>query len=214
MRQWGGVDPQTGNAYFIEGGDADDGPVSTERVDAYFAANQTFLGNKLPTYQGGVGTRLNYKNLTVDANFVFQGGHKIYEYWATYYMHTGLQSMRNYAGAAELMNRWQNPGDITDVPRMQYTTNTVATGSYWNSRFLSDGDMVRLRDLTVNYRVPGNLVESAGLDAVNVFVKGTNIWTWTKADIEYDPEVPPANGFNNIYVPIPKSWQLGVNLTF
>ena len=26
MRQWGGVDPQTGNAYFIEGGDADDGP--------------------------------------------------------------------------------------------------------------------------------------------------------------------------------------------
>tara|TARA_B100001939_G_scaffold133433_1_gene115945 strand:+ start:4 stop:3060 length:3057 start_codon:yes stop_codon:yes gene_type:complete len=214
MRQWGGVDPQTGNAYFIEGGDADAGPVSTERVESWSAANQTFLGNKLPTYQGGIGTRLNYKNLTVDANFVFQGGHKIYEYWATYYMHTGLQALRNYAGAAELMNRWQQPGDITDVPRMQYTYSTTGTGSYWNSRFLSDGDMVRLRDLTVNYRVPGNLVESAGLDAVNVYVKGTNIWTWTKADIEYDPEVPPANGFNNIYVPIPKSWQLGVNLTF
>ena len=214
MRQWGGVNSDTGSAYFIEGGDADEGPVSEAIVDGYNDANQTFLGNKVPTYQGGIGTRFNYKNLSIDANFAFQGGHKIYEYWSTYYMHTGLQALRNYAGAAELMNRWQNPGDVTDVPRMQYTYSTVGTGSYWNSRFLSDGDMVRLRDVTINYTFPRKLVGELGLDNLLLYVKGTNVWTWTKADIEYDPEVPPSNGFNQIFVPLPKSWQLGLNLTF
>jgi hypothetical protein len=138
----------------------------------------------------------------------------MYDYWATYYYHTGMQSLVNYAGAAKLMERWQNPGDITDGPRMQYTYSTFGTGSYWNSHYLYDGDMVRLRDLTVNFNMPSNLISEIGVDTMNVYVKGTNIWTWTKDDVEFDPEIPPSNGFNNIYTPITKTWAIGLNLTF
>ena len=215
LRQWGGVDPATGLAYFIEGGDADDGPVSDARVESWTAASPTMAGQKLPDFTGAVGTRLKFKGLTVDANFVFQGGHKMYDYWATYYYHTGNQALINYAGAAKLMERWQQPGDITDVPRMQYTYSTFGTGSYWNSHYLYDGDMVRLRDLTVNFNMPSNLISEIGVDTMNVYVKGTNIWTWTKDDdVEFDPEIPPSNGFNNIYTPITKTWAIGLNLTF
>ena len=214
LRQWGGVNSETGMPYFIKGGDADLGPVSEEIVDSYSQASPTMNGQKLPKFTGAFGTRLKYKNFTIDGNFTFQGGHKIYEYWATYYMHSGLQALRSYAGAAELMDRWQKPGDITDVPKMRYTSSTTAQGSYWNSRFLSDGDMIRLRDLVINYRFTPNQVKTLGLNNVDVYLKGTNVWTWTKADLEYDPEVAPASGFNNIYTPIPKSWSLGVNINF
>jgi hypothetical protein len=75
--------------------------------------------------------------------------------------------------------------------------------------------MVRLRDLTVNFNMPSNLISEIGVDTMNVYVKGTNIWTWTKDDdVEFDPEIPPSNGFNNIYTPITKTWAIGLNLTF
>ena len=47
----------------------------------------------------------------------------------------------------DLMNRWQQPGDVTDVPKMIYSTSRTTAGSYHNTRFLYDGDFIRLKRL-------------------------------------------------------------------
>ena len=60
--------------------------------------DQTFVGSRIPEVTGGLGTRLKFKGLSVDANFTYAGGHKIYEQWAGYYMHSGLLSVMYYQG--------------------------------------------------------------------------------------------------------------------
>jgi hypothetical protein len=53
------------------------------------------------------------------------------------------------------------------------------------------------------------------LDRLNVYVKGTNIWTYAfDDDVIFEPEVNVNNGQWTLWNPIPKIWALGVNLTF
>ncbi|WP_155966912.1 hypothetical protein [Niastella koreensis] len=51
----------------------------------------------------------------------------------------------------EELNRWQKPGDITDVPRLTVSGNNAAIIP---CRFLKDGSFVRLRNLSVGYSFP------------------------------------------------------------
>ena len=73
------------------------------------------------------------------------------------------------------MERWQNPGDITDVPKMRWSSSATLTGSATSTRFLYDGDYVRLRDLVVGFNIPKNTTERLGFDSIQISAKGTNI---------------------------------------
>jgi TonB-linked SusC/RagA family outer membrane protein len=210
LRQWAGVNSDTGNPMYYKGGEEYDMTI----VNSLNAADQTKVGNRLPTYTGGLGTRVNWGGFYADANFYFSGGNKIYERWNWYSQSTGLLSTYYYQGAASLMDRWQQPGDITNVPRMRYSTSTSGTGSGNSTRFLYDGDYVRLRDLVIGYNVNSSAAESLGFDSIGINVKGTNLWTWVKDDdLSVDPEVA-FSGSWEIYTPILKSISVGLNLKF
>ena len=215
LRTWGGVDSADGRPYYIVGGDeTPEQGYSDEITYSQFSALQSWQGERIPTYSGGLGTRLKYKNFSIDANFYFTGGHKVYERWAWYYLHSGRYSVQYYAASKRLLDRWQQPGDVTDVPKMRYTFSTATAGSGNTSRFLYDGDFVRLRDLTVNYNLPKSLLGNSGLDGVNVFVKGLNLLTWTKdKDLPFDPEIRMGGSWE-IYTPILKSVSVGANIKF
>jgi TonB-linked SusC/RagA family outer membrane protein len=210
LRQWAGVNSDTGNPMYLKGGEDYDMSI----VNTLNAAEQTPVGNRLPTYSGGLGTRVNWGGFYADANFYFSGGNKIYERWNWYSQSTGLLSTYYYQGAASLMDRWQKPGDITNVPRMRYSTSTSTTGSGNSTRFLYDGDYVRLRDLVIGYNVNSSAAKSLGFDSIALNVKGTNLWTWVKDDeLQVDPEVA-FSGSWEIYTPILKSISVGLNLKF
>ena len=210
LRQWAGVNSDTGNPMYLKGGEDYDMSI----VNTLNAAEQTPVGNRLPTYSGGLGTRVNWGGFYADANFYFSGGNKIYERWNWYSQSTGLLSTYYYQGAASLMDRWQKPGDITNVPRMRYSTSTATTGSGNSTRFLYDGDYVRLRDLVIGYNVNSSAAKSLGFDSIALNVKGTNLWTWVKDDeLQVDPEVA-FSGSWEIYTPILKSISVGLNLKF
>ena len=211
IRQWAGVNVDTGNPMYYKGGDDHDMTIVNSLNEAQLTGD---LGRRLPKYSGGLGTRVNWGGFYADANFYFSGGNKIFERWNWYSQSTGLLSTYYYQGAASLMNRWQKPGDITNVPRMRYSTSTATTGSGTTTRFLYDGDYVRLRDLVIGYNVNNKAVERLGFDSISLNVKGTNLWTWVKDDeLQTDPEV----GFSGqweIYTPILKSISVGLNLKF
>ena len=210
IRQWAGVNSETGNPMYYKGGEDFDMTI----VNSYNEALVTPVGNRLPTYSGGLGTRVNWGGFYADANFYFSGGNKIFERWNWYSQQTGLFSTYYYQGAASLMDRWQKPGDITNVPRMRYSTSTSGTGSGTSTRFLYDGDYVRLRDIVVGYNIDRSAAEKLGFDSIGLSVKGTNLWTWVKDDeLQTDPEVA-FSGQWEIYTPIIKSISVGLNLKF
>ncbi|MGY8946013.1 MAG: SusC/RagA family TonB-linked outer membrane protein [Flavobacteriales bacterium] len=211
IRGWAGVNSDTGNPMYYKGGATDP---SMEIVNSYGAASQMVQGDRIPTYSGGLGTRLSFKNFYLDGNLYFAGGHKVFERWNWYTHSTNLLSTRYYQGAAKLMERWQKPGDVTGVPRMRWSTSTSGTGSGTTSRFLHDGDFVRLRDVVMGYSLPKATANRLGFDNVGFSVRGLNLFTWVKdPDLGVDPEIRNSGSWE-IYTPPLKSISVGLNLKF
>ena len=202
------VNPDNGKARYYTS--AED-PTLTE---SYAAASQQLAGERIPTYSGGLGTRVTFRGFYADANFYFAGGNKVYEYYANYTQASGLYSTLYYNANEILMDRWQKPGDITRVPKMEYSYSSTVVGASTSTRFLYDADFVRLRDVAIGYNVPSKWTEKAGLDGVNIALRGVNLWTWVKDDnLKMDPEMRNS-GTWTIYAPPLKSISLGINLKF
>lgn len=207
MQTWAGVDPETGApTWYVNG-------VDGEVTSNYNDAERVYQGaSALPTYSGGLGTRIQYKGFFADAQLYFAGGHKIYEQFAQFYLRTNSFTLGSYNGAEELMDRWQEPGDQTDVPVLNYARNDNFHNT--NSRHLYDGDYVRLRNAAVGYNLPSAMAQSIGLDGLTITLRGTNIATWVKDDgLKLDPEVR-ANGYTTLTTPPVESYTLGVNVKF
>lgn len=207
IRKWAGVNPDNGlPLWFINGVDGD-------VTSVYSEAKVAIQGKSLPTYSGGVSTHLDYKGFFFDASVYFAGGNKVFEDWASYTQSTGLRSIAYYNGVNTLLDRWQNPGDITDVPRMDLTStgNNSASSS---TRFLYDGDYIRIKDLVLGYSFDKELVSKMSLDGLTLSVRGTNLFTFVKdSRLKYDPEVR-ADGFTRLTTPPVKSVTFAVNFKF
>ena len=208
MRTWAGVDTATGEpTWYVDG-------VSGAVTSDYNSAARVFQGDKsaLPTYNAGLSTHVEYKNFFFDATLYFTGGNKIYENYSVHYLRTNSFTLGSYNGVSELMTRWQQPGDVTNVPKLNYggSDNFHST----SSRHLYDGDYIRLRDVTLGFKVPKDLTARMGLNSATFTVKGTNLYTWVKdSGLKLDPEVQ-ASGFTTLTTPPVKSIVLGINVNF
>jgi TonB-linked SusC/RagA family outer membrane protein len=161
----------------------------------YNLAKFTTVGNPNPTFFGGITNTLQYKGL--DFSFMFQwvSGNQIH-------MPSGrfMSSNGNFEDnqTRDMLNRWQKPGDITDVPQLRYFR---ANGNQArSSRYVQDGDYLRLKTLTIGYNLPKNLVQKAHLDNARIYITAQNLLTFTPYE-GWDPEVSAdfrgnANGVN------------------
>ncbi len=61
---------------------------------------------------------MDYKGVYLDVNFYYAGGHQVFEDWSAYFWDNGLYATATYQGATLLLDRWQKPGDITNVPKI------------------------------------------------------------------------------------------------
>lgn len=207
MRKWAGVDSANGNPLWYVNGK--DGATTSNYNEAQIAIQ----GKSLPTYTGGVSTHLDFKGVFFDASVYFAGGNKVFEDWASYTQSSGTRTTVNYNGVEALLDRWQNPGDITDVPKMDLTStgnNSAAT----STRFLYDGDYIRIKDLTLGYSFNKEILEKISLDGLTLSVRGTNLFTFVKdSRLKYDPEVR-ADGFTRLSTPPVKSVTFAMNFKF
>ncbi|RPH31222.1 MAG: SusC/RagA family TonB-linked outer membrane protein [Bacteroidales bacterium] len=211
MQKWAGVNPVNGNpVWFINGKDLTEGVTET-----YANAGKASQGTSpIPKYTGGASIHLDYMGIYFDASVYFAAGHQVFEDWSRYTNHDGVYSFRNYQGVATLMDRWQEFGDVTNVPRMVYSGN-ANFASLTSTRFLYDGDYMRLKDIVLGYKFDKALLTRIGFtgDAA-IYVRGANLYTWVKDDrLKYDPEVR-ADGFTRLTNPPLKSITFGLNINF
>jgi hypothetical protein len=110
------------------------------------------------------------------------------------------------------LQRWQKPGDITNVPRYEFgsTNNSNA----FSTRFLFKGDYIRLRNLTLGYNLSNALTSRLGISGLRFYVRGTNLWTKTyDKNLTVDPE-QGVNSLSNLNIFYTKSLTAGLNLSF
>lgn len=83
-----------------------------------------------------------------------------------------------------------------------------------NNRYLQDLAYIRLKNLTLGYTVPKELVQKLKIDKCRVYVSGENLLTFTKLETDYiDPEQAIANSNARVY-PFSKIYSVGINVTF
>ncbi|MCA1759846.1 MAG: TonB-dependent receptor, partial [Bacteroidales bacterium] len=206
MRKWAGVNPENGNAQWYKNG------ADGEVTESYYTAKKEWQGESaIPKVTGGILTHADFKGFYLDLNLYFAGGYKVYQDLSFLTHHTGFYSFSLFNGADELMNRWQNPGDITEVPKVWYGTRDDSRES---TRFLFEGDYLRVKDLVFGYLIPAKYTGKIGFENINLSVRGTNLFTFVKDDgLKYDPEVG-ADGLTRFTTPPVKSVVFGINLNF
>src|SRR5699024_8752569 len=127
---------------------------------------------------------------------------------------TGQNSLLAFNGSLQTFNgAWREPGDADAIaPRYDLTDSAVDNFTSASTRWLHDGDYMRLRELAIGYTFDRDLISKIGLSGLTLSVRGTNLWTWTKDSLlKYDPEVRP-DGFTNLSTPPIKSVLFNVNL--
>ena len=192
MIKYAGVDPQTGDALYYKdvttmkpvldaAGNAVPGmyqnvtEVTTTKVAA--EATKYQLGkSSLPDVFGGFGTTVEFFGFDVSVATAFSLGGYCYD--STY---AGL--MNSSAGSnyhIDMFKRWQKPGDITDVPRLE-NGNQNMTGGTTNDRFLTDASWFSLKNVQVGYTVPKKLLKKyVGIESLRIYAVGDNLFLGAK----------------------------------
>ncbi|MEM6543239.1 MAG: hypothetical protein AAF634_18945, partial [Bacteroidota bacterium] len=114
-----------------------------------------------------------------------------------------------YNASRSILNRWQGPGDITNVPRLGTTRGLNQADS---DRFVEDGSYARLKNATLSYTFPMTVSSKLGISNARIFVSGQNLLTITNYS-GLDPEVG-LSGIQRADFPQTAIYSLGLNINF
>lgn len=210
LREWAGVDPQNGDPLWYKNTTNADGSVDRTTTNSYNAAQRVLYNTASPKVFGGFNNTFSFKGVTLDAQINYNFGNYVQDGWAQYLIGDGFNGAFNKY--QRQMDRWQKPGDITDVPKYVYNGNQL---SYSNStRYLYKGDFIRVRAVTLSYDLPQTIINKAKFTQARIYVRGTNLFTKTfDKNLPFDPELG-ITGQSNLNVFISKVFTAGINLGF
>ena len=177
------------------------------------ALDQQIMGQGLPTFFGGLTNNMKYKNFDVSFFFQFSGGNQIYN--NTRAFSEGMNGLFGQTDA--VLNRWTPTNTNTNIPRAIYgdTPNNRRTSTRW----LEDGDFIRLKNANIGYTFSPSLVKRLKLNSLRMYVAGQNLWTKTKYQ-GLDPEVSTfsdtntAPGTDFLTFPQARTYTFGINVGF
>lgn len=210
MPGYAGVDPDNGDALWYTD------ETKTTTTNDYSEAQPFKQGSALPKFYAGLTNSFAYKNFDFSFMFYLNYGNKVYDYWGRYTNSDGSAGLNDRGNMTQNIynNRWQQPGDITDVPKVVWGNRQSGRSNQHSTRFLYDGTYLRLRDISLGYTLPEEISKTLKISNLRFYIKGTNMLTWVKDDtIEVDPEVG-INGQSDLRIPISKQFLFGVDFSF
>jgi TonB-linked SusC/RagA family outer membrane protein len=176
-----GVDPQTGNAIFEDVNN--DGTIDD--------ADRVYVGSPHPKYWGGLTNEFAMGRFELRGFLQFVQGQSIFNAIGVFANDGGYYGDNKFKRA---LNRWQQPGDITNEPRASYDGRSGADAI--SSRMIEDGSYVRLQELTLGYTLPAYVSNVLQMKDARLYVSGRNLYTWTKYT-GYSPDVNSGGSSSN-----------------
>jgi hypothetical protein len=196
INRYAGVNPANGDALWYD----KDGNITNELRDE----DKVLLGKTyIAPWQGGFGTALSWKGLSLTAQFSW-----VADRWMLNndrYFDESNGRFATYNQSRRLLDRWKNPGDITDIPRHgEYTE--------FDSRLLEDASFLRLKNVNLGYSFPTELLKKSRIiRGLRVYAQAQNLLTFTNFS-GLDPE-----GTSNLYAaqyPMSRQFTFGLDLMF
>ncbi len=204
---WAGVDPANGDPLFYT-----DSTKSETTNDINNAVRFYDGKSATPDFFGSFNISARYKAFSLSTQFNYQFGNYVYDSPGWVIHGDGRFTPRSTSTWA-FENRWTTPGQEALFPRHSWG-NSTGSNTRNSSRYLFQGDYIRLRTVRLAYDLPTSLISKANLSSVQISTTFNNFWTWTKDDnLHFDPE-QTINGVYNTVTPISKTVTFALNIGF
>lgn len=171
------------------------GKLLKDVTKVYSQATQYFIGkSSIPTVAGAFNLNAGFNGFTLSVQFLYSLGGYSYDGAYAVLMGNGLIGGNNWS--TDIFNRWQKPGDKTDVPRL--SNNQDPNVNSLSTRFLRKADYLSLNNIRIGYTVPSNIIKKINIaQEISVFVSGDNLWLLS-AKKGFNPSTAE-NGSSDMY---------------
>ncbi|MEN5436343.1 TonB-dependent receptor [Sphingobacterium faecium] len=209
--EWAGVNKENGkNVWYTNDGTEGDFLFEGRGASySYTKAQQTIIGDANPKVYGGINTDAEYKGISLGLNFAYKIGGKLYDatskdvaddgyYWErihSQYFVDGSWSPTNKDGNFPMVSG----RDLEDVNQI-------------SSRHLYDASYLRLKNISLSYKIPNDYLSKIGINNARIFFNGSNLLTFSKYKY-MDPEVNQY-GTRGWETPTPKTYTFGLEFNF
>jgi hypothetical protein len=210
LKEWMGVNPDDGSPLYradtysdtdtdilIQGSDT----LTTDQNNARYG----YFDTAIPDLFGAFTNTFTYGGFSLNFMFIYQIGGKVMDY-----NYRSVMSSGDYGASkgTDILDRWQQPGDVTDIPRMDVTntTNTTATSTRW----LTSASFINLRQLTLSYNLPQKVTGSWS-KGLRIYVSGENLFI-KSARQGMNVQQNFSGTTSNVYTPS-RIFTIGANVT-
>ena len=204
---WMGVDPANGDPLWKSGNGT---------TNDYSVADYDLQGRATPWGFGALTNSLSWKGLNFSFMFYYNLGGKVYDSLYATIMHDGNDPGKNLHQDA--LNAWTPTNTKTNVPR--YSNNNDNQSNSPSTRFLYDATYLKLKNVSLSYTLPANVVKKLGpISGIRLYVNVDNLFTVFK-DKNYkgydDIDIFGIGGYDAYanYIPLSRTYTMGVNFTF
>jgi hypothetical protein len=165
--------------------------------------DRTYIGDPLPDFTIGLNLTFNYKKLDFQSYFFASVGNDMVR---NYERNTPLVNRTTYD-----LDRWHGANTSNTVPRV---TTAATSNSVFSDYYVEDASFIRAQNMQLGYTFESG---TFGFQDLRVYGAVNNAFTLTKYR-GYDPTVtngdPLSAGFDFGFYPNPRTYLLGLNLTF
>ena len=211
--EWAGTDATNGkNVWYVNDENNPDGDFLFNGRGAtytYTKANRKIIGSGIPKLYGGINSTLDYKNITLGLNFNYKIGGKLYDsankdvaddgyYW---------ERIHSQIFAEET---WTPTNTSNPLPMV--SGRDLEDVNQRSSRHLYDAGFLRLKNISLAYTIPTDVLKSIKVSNARIFFNGTNLLTFSKFK-NADPEVNQysTRGWET---PLSKTYTFGIDFNF
>ncbi len=169
------------------------------------------VGNINPKWTGGINTTISYKNIRFAARL---------DYALGFVQRMGIGNaipwyLGNMQGTfntvKHVYDTWTPDNIDAKYPRYLWADQNGKRNYFRSSSmFVYKGDYLAFREVSLAYSFEKDIVNKIGLDNLEVSLIGQNLGYWTKAET-YSPE---ALGTSTSAYPLPRTFVVGLNVTF
>jgi TonB-dependent starch-binding outer membrane protein SusC len=201
LYDFAGVNPANGDALWW----TEDGELSNEFSDA----RRIIAGSPEPVLTGGFSTNISWKGIALDLNLEYKYGNKVLIEEMHYSNSDGFSWLNNQANTGN--DYWKEPGDIARNPK-PIADNPTLSSSYRNTRWMFDGSYLRVKNITLSYNLPADILDRIDMQNLRIYGSAVNLYTFHNVDY-YDPERGAQGAGYGIY-PQTKKFVVGLEVSF
>lgn len=151
---------------------------------------------------GGFGTTLAWKGLSLRADFIWAAGKSMIN--NDLYFCQNNNFAQTYNQTTKMLDVWTHEGQVTDIP-------APGQALEFDTRWLENANFMRLKTLTLQYKLANNLCKKIGVSGLGAHFTGRNLLTFTNYT-GYDPE--PESNVVAFFYPNTRQYEFGIDVSF